>query len=123
MAGTILADDIQHSTAGSVGTEYVVEGSAKAWVNFNGQGTLSVRNSSNISSVTDNGTGQYTVNFSTAFAAATYSAQVSYSVASGTGTSTRIDENNFNTGSCKFIHSDASFGDPEFVCCSFHGDQ
>jgi hypothetical protein len=67
MAGTILADDIQHSTAGSVGTEYVVEGSPKAWVNFNGQGTIAARDSLNNSSLTDNGSGDYSVNFSNSF--------------------------------------------------------
>ena len=38
----------------------------KAWVNFNGTGTVAIRGSYNVSSVTDNGTGQYTVNFTTA---------------------------------------------------------
>ena len=56
--------------ADTVGTEYVVNGSAKAWVNFNGTGTIAARNSLNVSSLTDNGTGWYTVNFSNAFAAA-----------------------------------------------------
>ena len=56
----------------SVGMTYVAGGSAKAWVNFNGESTLSVRDSLNIGSVTDNGTGNYTNNFSSAFASATY---------------------------------------------------
>jgi len=37
---------------------------AKSWVNFNGQGTVAIRDSHNCSSITDNGTGDYTVNFS-----------------------------------------------------------
>jgi hypothetical protein len=41
---------------------------ARAWVNFNGTGTVSIRNSGNVSSVTDNGTGQYTVNLTTSIA-------------------------------------------------------
>jgi hypothetical protein len=41
---------------------------ARAWVNFNGSGTVSIRNSENVSSVTDNGTGQYTVNLTTSIA-------------------------------------------------------
>jgi hypothetical protein len=45
---------------------------AKAWVNFNGTGTLAIRDSYNIASVTDNGTGDYTVNFATAFSNADY---------------------------------------------------
>ena len=60
----------------SIGMAYVAGGSAKAWVSFNGTGTLSVRDSFNTSSVADNGTGDYTHNFSSAFAAATYSSQI-----------------------------------------------
>jgi hypothetical protein len=50
----------------------------KAWVNFNGTGTVAIRASYNVSSITDNGTGDYTVNFTTAFADANYSPVVSY---------------------------------------------
>jgi len=45
----------------------------KAWVNFNGTGTVAIRASYNVSSITDNGTGNYTVNFTTALADANYS--------------------------------------------------
>jgi hypothetical protein len=45
---------------------------AKAWVNFNGSGTVAIRESGNVSSITDNGTGDYTVNFGSAFADANY---------------------------------------------------
>ena len=38
----------------------------KAWVNFNGTGTVAIRAGYNVSSITDNGTGDYTVNFTTA---------------------------------------------------------
>ena len=56
---------------------------ARAWVNFNGTGTVAIRASGNVSSITDNGTGDYTVNFTTAMEDADYSF-----VASGGGTST-----------------------------------
>ena len=46
---------------------------AKAWVNFNGTGTVAIRAAGNVSSITDNGTGDYTVNFTTAFADTNYS--------------------------------------------------
>ena len=46
---------------------------AKAWVNFNGTSTVSIRASGNVSSITDNGTGDYTVNFTTAMPDANYS--------------------------------------------------
>jgi hypothetical protein len=48
-------------------------GLCKAWVNFNGTGTVAIRASYNVSSITDNGTGDYTVNFTTALADANYS--------------------------------------------------
>jgi hypothetical protein len=44
----------------------------RAWVNFNGTGTVAIRASGNVSSITDNGTGDYTVNFATAMADANY---------------------------------------------------
>jgi hypothetical protein len=46
----------------------------RAWVNFNGTGTVAIRGSGNVSSITDNGVGDYTVNFTTAMSDATYSA-------------------------------------------------
>jgi hypothetical protein len=46
----------------------------KAWCNFNGTGTVAIRASYNVSSITDNGTGDYTVNFTTAMVDANYSA-------------------------------------------------
>jgi len=73
MAGKIVADTLEHSTAGSVTTDYVVNGSAKAWVNFNGTGTVAIRESFSTSSITDVGTGRYDVNFSTAMTDANYS--------------------------------------------------
>jgi hypothetical protein len=45
----------------------------RAWVNFNGTGTVAIRGSGNVSSITDNGTGDYTVNFTTALPDANYS--------------------------------------------------
>lgn len=48
----------------------------RAWVNFNGTGTVAIRASGNVSSITDNGTGNYTVNFTTAMPDANYSCVV-----------------------------------------------
>ena len=45
----------------------------KAWVNFNGTGTVAITESGNVSSITDNGTGDYTVNFTNAMEDANYS--------------------------------------------------
>lgn len=48
----------------------------RAWVNFNGTGTVAIRASGNVSSITDNGAGDYTVNFTTAMPDANYACQV-----------------------------------------------
>jgi len=72
---------------------------ARAWVNFNGVGTVAIRASGNVSSITDNGTGDYTVNFATAMIDA------NYSVAGMCGAA--INENyylytvTYATGSCR----------------------
>lgn len=58
----------------SVPVNTVVNGSAKAWVNFNGIGTVAIRAGFNVSSITDNGTGNYTVNFTNALADVNFSA-------------------------------------------------
>jgi hypothetical protein len=50
----------------SVPADTIVNGTAKAWVNFNGTGVVAIRRAFNVSTVTDNGTGNYTVNFTTA---------------------------------------------------------
>lgn len=44
----------------------------RAWVNFNGTGTVAIRAAGNVSSITDNGTGDYTINFTTAMPDANY---------------------------------------------------
>src|SRR6056297_1621180 len=51
----------------------------RAWVNFDGTGTISIRESGNVSSITDNGTGDYTVNFTTAMPDSNYSITFSLS--------------------------------------------
>jgi hypothetical protein len=63
---------------------------ARAWVNFNGTGTVAIRASGNVSSITDNGTGDYTVNFATAMSDANYaicgtSSRSGYSAANNPG--------------------------------------
>ena len=71
------SDNLQvNSGYGSYATGYV----ARAWVNFNGTGTVAIRASGNVSSITDNGTGDYTVNFTTAMPDADYA----FSGAAGT---------------------------------------
>jgi hypothetical protein len=62
------------NVAGTASTaiENAINGSAKAWVNFNGTGTVAIRASFNVTSITDNGTGDYTLNITTAISDANY---------------------------------------------------
>ena len=57
----------------TVETGYVVNGSAKAWVNLNGTGTIAARDSFNVASLTDSGTGIYRVNYTSAMSNGNYS--------------------------------------------------
>ena len=68
---TLVAQTISNGPV-STSTANVING-AKAWVNFNGTGTPSIRASYNVSSINDNGTGDYTINFTNAFADTNYS--------------------------------------------------
>jgi hypothetical protein len=61
-----------NSGYGSAATAY----GCRAWVNFNGTGTVAIRASGNVSSITDNGVGDYTVNFTNAMPDANYSASM-----------------------------------------------
>jgi len=71
---TLRLTTISNQTgSASVPSDTVINGSAKAWVNFNGTGTVAIRASFNVSSITDNGSGDYTVNFTTAMPDANYS--------------------------------------------------
>jgi len=81
LTGGVAGDFKMNSGYGSVATAY----GCRAWVNFNGTGTVAIRASGNVSSITDNGTGQYTVNFTTAMADANYAAQATTSNNAGSG--------------------------------------
>ena len=71
MAGTLTLSTLSDGTNSTSSTN-CIQGSAKAWVNFDGTGTVAIRASYNVSSITDNGTGDYTVNFTNAFANTNY---------------------------------------------------
>jgi hypothetical protein len=89
-----------NSGYGSVATAY----GCRAWVNFNGQGTPSIRGSGNVTSITDNGTGNYTVNFTTAMTDINYCALSSGSITDDTGatsSSSPVTANNLSTSTVR----------------------
>ena len=97
----------------------------KTWVNFNGSGTVAIRDSYNVGSITDNGTGTYTVNFSTAMTNANYCCNMNsgdkavvWGIPLFDGTST------FLAGSCRIVMQNPSDQpqDNPIVCASFFGN-
>jgi len=82
MAGTLTIGTLSDGTNSTSATN-AIQGSAKAWVNFAGS-TGTIRASYNVSSVTRNATGDYTVNFTSALADANYAVAASTSWQSGT---------------------------------------
>jgi len=121
---TIRCDNFGPSAGG---TTYSARGIAKAWVNFNGTGTIAARDSENVSSLTDNGTGNYTVNFSSAFGAGDYATAVSQ----GSGSSGTINVGSLGpqtvdptTTAFRFITYGTSFTlvDSGYAYLISHGD-
>jgi hypothetical protein len=105
--------------ANSSTPEAIANGTAKAWVNFNGTGTVAIRAAYNVSSITDNGTGDYTVNFTTAFADTSYSALVSimrFSTGSFSDIA-QIEANGMNTSNIKARVSTTSANFDAAVVC------
>jgi hypothetical protein len=82
MAGALTISTLNNDT-GVLATQNGMTGIAKAWVNFNGQGTVAIRSSFNVSSITDNGTGDYTVNFTTAMPNANYAVAATSTIQAG----------------------------------------
>jgi hypothetical protein len=107
-----------NSGYGSVATAY----GCRAWVNFNGTGTVAIRASGNVTSITDNGVGDYTVNFTTAMP------DVNYSIIGSSGSGNTFGSYCFNNpgagarfavGSCRinsFISQTAGLADVDTVC-------
>lgn len=118
---TIRVNNFGPSTGG---TSYSARGISKAWVNFNGTGTIAARDSLNLSSLTDDGTGSYTVNFSSAFGAANYSFVV---VSDGAndgyfcGIRGTVAPTTSST-SLSNLRPAVGFRDEDFVCCITTGD-
>jgi hypothetical protein len=109
-----------NSGYGSVATAY----GCRAWVNFNGTGTVAIRASGNVTSITDNGTGNYTVNFTTALPDTSYSPQVraaliNYNIAQAGNTAQSVLTTSYNPGTFYINGSNSSYnfnaGDPTDV--------
>jgi len=112
---TLRCTNLQDTSGGnSLTTAQIYNGAAKAWVNFNGTSTVSIRAQFNVSSITDNGTGDYTVNFTSALSDANYSVSFGGQGVSSSGWwrllgSGAQSVNGFSAGSYRFQTPDVSF--------------
>ena len=102
---TIEVSNLNDSTT-TVATTYVTNGSAKMWVNFTGITTTATRDSFNVSSLTDGGTGNTTVNLTNNMGNANYSGYYFTNASSGTTAGTFNNQHaggfgSFTTSSCQ----------------------
>ena len=111
----------------SVDTTYVINGSAKAWVRYNGTGTAAISDSFNTASIADNGTGDYTFAFSSSmdnstFACNATSKEVDGSAANNNGTG--VMTYSYATGSFRVLNfsPDGNPRDPAIGNTSTMGD-
>jgi len=90
----------------------------RAWVNFDGTGTVAIRESGNVSSITDNGIGNYTLNFSTAMQDANYSicGQVDSFGSPGSYVYTTRDSVTASNITVECVDSTGSDKDPLIAC-------
>jgi hypothetical protein len=111
--GNLLADVVQGSTANTPpvfkdGNSTEIGTLCRAWVNFNGTGTVAIRASFNVSSITDGGAGIYTVNFTNAMPDVNYATLVTSSVDANTSDSAM--NNNFVTTTSVRVQSMTAAG-------------
>tara|TARA_Y100000004_G_scaffold59041_1_gene65681 strand:+ start:23035 stop:24126 length:1092 start_codon:yes stop_codon:yes gene_type:complete len=109
----------------------IQQGRAKAWVNFNGQGTVAIRDDFNVSSITDIATGDFRVNFDTSMPSVNYCVatqmQEDHSTSGGSGARPLIRRTSdaIQTGSVRTTHSNVSTGagvDPLVFTVTIFGD-
>ena len=131
MAGKIVADTLEHSTAGSIATNYVVNGSAKVWLDQNHRTSFGTNDSFNVSGVTDTSGGVLDVSFTSSMSAGNYSAptsgisQYADTNSSGGHYTVATDSSNRTSSALKTISSDynnASRVDSERVDLAVFGD-
>lgn len=97
----------------------VVQGSAKAWVNFNGTGTVAIRAAFNVSSITDAGTGTYNVNFTTALSDANYAISGCMDNSSGANAFVMKNGSIANTASVAYVYSAIPGAAVDSAFCTF----
>ena len=125
MAGKIIADQLEHSTAGSLDTQFVVNGSAKVWGLFNGTGTIAVRDSFNVSGIIDLAVGKMTVSKTNAMGSVNYTTALRSDLDDAAGSSRTFNPEVYTraAGSFNFVtYSLSAEEDHAFDEIAVHGD-
>ena len=111
---TIKTETLSTPSNATVPVDTVVNGTAKAWVNFNGSGTVAIRRAFNVSSITDEGTGQYAVNFTNALVDDSYIMTHSSGNEGSTTTARAACRNgNWTTTQCQFRNRSVTNNDTD----------
>ena len=122
LQGIVSAGDIIVTSEGGSATQSLQQGLAKCWVNFNGQGTIAARDSFNLSSLDDNGTGDYGVNMSSVFSSANHSA---HGTCDAIGNYSNVEINSVAASgidSMRCWNDNPATIDPSLVFATMHGD-
>tara|TARA_B100000003_G_C10810142_1_gene322490 strand:- start:243 stop:617 length:375 start_codon:yes stop_codon:yes gene_type:complete len=122
---TLKTSNIQDTSGNNNSTpEQINQGRAKAWVSFDGTATdvSSTANGYNVSTITDEGDGQYTINFTTDFANTNYAVTHGATYAAGNGYYHFYDNEAVGSISIRFISSAGSYTNPAHVSCVVFGD-
>ena len=134
MALTNLTKGLTVDSEGGSATTNLVQGLAKAWTNFNGTGTIAHRDSFNCGSLTDRGTGEYDINFTSNMASANHCPNANSNVYNATdnflsagfnavGTShSSMTGNTASNTSLGSYNAGASYQDAELNFVSVNGD-
>ena len=106
----------------SVDTTYVINGSAKVWIKFRAYSTNTIFDSLNVTSFTDNGAGNFTVNFNNNMGNAFYSAVAGkWNSSSNTGFTINCQDNDSSLQDVITFESDTAT-DPHACSLAIHGD-
>ena len=123
---TLHTNTVETSSAGPV--TLTKQAAAKLFVNFNGTGTIAIRDSLNISSLTDNSTGDYRLNYATNFSNINYvlshsqKNETTTRVIAGAGGSQQTDPTTSNSEIGCYSESVVAYINTQFVFATGHGD-
>ena len=127
---SIMNNDSTYRSDGGAVTQNLVQGVAKSWMNFDGTGTASIRDSLNVSSLSDNSTGQYYQNYTNNMNAVDYPGTGNAGKSAGSHTEDNSGYQNLSEISglststrTVFINKvSGAFVDRDHVTCLVHGD-